>query len=140
MISFGASALRQTQLAATLARLDIGATGAASVRVYSTTLPDPIGTHSDVPMCTHVLARPSGVVSPAGLTLAAGLPALVMTPGLPRWAELVAADGVVLHVGDVTDVLGDGFWKAAGADTPPGETSPYFFAGGLLSLGAVVLT
>lgn len=140
MISYGAPELRFTQLAAVLARLDIGITGAAAIRVYSTALQDPIGVHSDAPMATVSLTRPSGSVSSAGLTLTVGPAALVMSSGFPRWAELVAADGAVLHVGDVTDAVGDGFYRAAGADTPPGETSPYFVAGGLLSLGSVVLT
>jgi hypothetical protein len=79
-------------------------------------------------------------VDGGALTLALSGSGLVMTSGLPRWAELVAADGAVLQIGDVTDEDHDGFWQVGGAETPDGETSPYFSAGGLLSLGSVVLT
>lgn len=139
MISMGAYQLAVAQMAATLTRLDAGA-GTAQVRVYSTPMPEVPGAHTDTPMATIVLPKPCGTIVGATLVLTPGEPALVMTAGHPRWAELMAADGAVLHVGDVTDASHDGFWRAAGADTPEGETSPYFAAGGLLSLGAVVLT
>lgn len=140
MLSIVGDVLQQVQLAATLSRLDIGTEGAAEVRFYATSVPATLGGHSDSPMATTVLGRPCGVLSSAGLTLAASAPGLVMQGGTPRWAELVAADGAVLHMGDVTDTDHDGFWRVSGADTPEGETSPYFAAGGLLSLGTVVLT
>lgn len=140
MISLGSTALVDAQLAATLARLDVGSSGTAEVRVYSTTMPEAVGAHTDTPMSTVLLQRPSGVLDSGALTLAPGDPALVMSAGIPRWAELVAADGQVLHMGDVTDTEHDGFWKVSGADTPEGETSPYFAAGGMLSLGSVVLS
>lgn len=140
MQSIGSLVLAHAQMAATLARLDIGSTGSASVRVYSTPIPTAVGEHADTPMSTVALARPSGVVDAGALTLAPVEAGLVMTAGHPRWAELVAADGAVLHMGDVTDTDHDGFWRVSGATTPEGETSPYFAAGGLLSLGTVVLT
>jgi hypothetical protein len=139
VISQGTAALAAAQMAATLDRLDTGA-GTARVRVYSTTMPLTPGAHSDTPMSTVVLPKPAGAIVGATLVLASAEPALVMTAGTPRWAELVAADGVLLHAGDVTDAAHDGFWRVSGADTPEGETSPPFQAGGLLSLGAVVLT
>lgn len=139
MISLHGAELLVAHLAATLARLDAGP-GTAHVRVYSTPLPDVPSTHTDTPMATLVLPKPCGAISGTTLVLTPGEAALVMAAGHPRWAELVAADGALLHVGDVTDAAHDGFWRAAGADTPEGETSPYYAAGGLLSLGAVVLT
>lgn len=134
MISLATPALATAQLEAALARLDAGA-GNARMRVFSTLTPPEA---SDTPMCELTLPKPCGAVSGAQLTLAAPDAALVMVAGLPRWAVLVAGDGVALHVGDVTDDAGDGFYKVTGADTPPGETSPYFAAGGLLSMGSVV--
>lgn len=139
MISMAASALTAVQIAATLSRLDQGA-GTVQIRVYATTPPASPGSHTDTPMATVVLPKPCGTITDGALTLTAGDAALVLLGGFPRWAELVAGDGSVLHLGDVTDADGDGFYKAAGADTPSGETSPYYLAGGLLSLGAVVLT
>lgn len=135
MISQSTTALTSTQLLATLARLDEGSTGSAKIRIHSTLVAPVAG---DTPMATVFLPRPCGSVSGTQLTLAVAEPALVMVAGIPRWAELVAADDVVLHIGDVTDSVGSGFYKVTGAETPPGETSPYFAAGGLLSLGAVV--
>ncbi len=139
MINMPATALLAAHLQATLDRLDAGS-GTASIRVYSTSIPITPGAHGNTPMATIVLPKPCGTIVGATLVLTPGEPALVMTAGHPRWAELMAADGAVLHVGDVTDASHDGFWRAAGADTPEGETSPYYAAGGLLSLGAVVLT
>lgn len=140
MISAISSALASTHLGATLARLDIGSTGSAKLRVYSTAISPGPGAHSDTPMCVVVLPRPCGVLSGAQLTLASAEAALVMVSGTPRWVELVAADDVVLHIGDVTDAAHDGFYKAAGAATPDGDNSPFFLAGGILSLGEIVLT
>lgn len=136
MISLGSPTLASVQLAATLNRLGAG----ASIRVYSTTIPVAPGAHTDTPMSTIPLANPAGSMAGAELTITPVSAALVMSSGLPRWAELVAGDGAVLHLGDVTDVAGDGFYQAAGAATPDGETSPSFVAGGLLSLGSVVFT
>ena len=140
MISQISDALAEVQIAATLARLDVGSSGNAEVRVYSTTMPEAVGAHTDTPMSTVQLPRPCGTISGGLLTLIPADAGLVMTSGIPRWAELVAADGQVLHMGDVTDTEHDGFWKVSGADTPEGETSPYFAAGGMLSLGSVVLS
>lgn len=139
MINLPAAALLAAHLQTTLDRLDTG-TGTAGVRVYSTSIPETPGAHSDTPMATVTLPSPAGTISGGMLTLTAGEAGLVMTAGIPRWAELVAADGTVLHMGDVTDTDHDGFWRVSGATTPEGETSPYFAAGGLLLLGTVVLT
>lgn len=140
MISRTTATLATAHIAATLARLDLGGPAPAGVRVYSTPVPAANGSHSDTPMCTVALFNPAGVIDGATLVLSPAGPGLVMTAGHPRWAELVAADGAVLHVGDVTDADHDGFWRVSGATTPEGETSPFFAAGGLLSLGTVVLT
>lgn len=139
MINLPAPALLAAHLQATLTLLDAGA-GIASIRIYSTSPPATPGGHSDTPMCTVTLDKPSGTISGGALTISAVAAGMVLTAGIPRWAELVAADGSVLHMGDVTDTEHDGFWHVSGADTPEGETSPYFAAGGLLSLGTVVLT
>lgn len=139
MISLGTGVLATAQLSATLTRLNNGAS-TPRVHVYSTAIPTVPGAHSDTPMATVLLPMPAGAIIGSSLVLAPADPALVITAGTPRWAELIAADGVLLHVGDVTDAAHDGFWRVSGSDTPEGETSPPFQAGGLISLGLVVLT
>lgn len=129
------AALLLAQLQATLARLDIGTTGNACVRLYTTTRPEEMGA-SPVPWLEIPLARPAGVIVEGLLVLApqdaAGT--MVLTSGVPKWAELVAADGVVLAEGGVTAEGVGGCFEVAGGTVPEGELAPQFYAGGIVTL------
>lgn len=128
-------ALLLAQLQATLARLDIGATGNAAVRLYTTARPDTMGV-STAPWLEIPLARPAGVIADGLLVLqpqnAAGV--MVLAGGIPRWAELVAADGAVLAEGGVTAAGVGGCFEVAGGTVPEGEQAPQFYAGGIVTL------
>lgn len=135
------SALQQVQLQATAHRLDVGS-GHAKVVVYKVAPSTEQGVPSDV-MAEVLLAKPAGVVNPNGdLVLQADNPAgtMVLQAGIPRWAQLVAADGAVLVDGGVTDAEHDGCFQVSGAATPEGDTSPMFYAGVLLTLAPTALT
>ena len=123
------------QLQATLARLDIGATGNACVRLYTTARPEDMGT-SPAPWLEIPLARPAGTIADGLLVLqpqsVAGT--MVLTSGVPKWAELVAADGAVLAEGGVTAEGVGGCFEVAGGTVPEGEVAPHFYAGGLVTL------
>ena len=129
------AALLLAQLQATLARLDIGTTGNACVRIYITARPDEMGS-SPVPWLEIPLARFAGVIADGLLVLqkqsVAGT--MVLTSGVPKWAELVAADGVVLAEGGVTAEGVGGCFEVAGGTVPDGEVAPVFYAGGLVTL------
>lgn len=128
-------ALLLAQLQATLARLDIGTTGNACVRLYTTVRPEEMGS-SPAPWLEIPLARPAGVVVDGLLVLqpqsVAGT--MVLTSGVPKWAELVAADGVVLAEGGVTAEGVGGCFEVTGGTVPDGEVAPQFYAGGLVTL------
>jgi hypothetical protein len=128
-------ALLLAQLQATLARLDIGTEGNACVRLYTTTRPEDMGT-SPAPWLEIPLARPAGTIADGLLVLqpqsVAGT--MVLTSGVPRWAELVAADGAVLAEGGVTAEGVGGCFEVAGGTVPEGEVAPHFYAGGLVTL------
>lgn len=128
-------ALLLAQLQATLARLDIGTTGNACVRLYTTARPEEMGT-SPAPWLEIPLARPAGVIADGLLSLQpqsmAGV--MVLTGGVPKWAELVAADGAVLAEGGVTAEGVGGCFEVAGGTVPEGEVAPVFYAGGLVTL------
>lgn len=129
------SALLLAQLQATLARLDIGTTGNACVRLYTTARPEAMGA-SPAPWLEIPLARPAGVIVEGLLVLQphslGGV--MVLTSGIPRWAELVAADGAVLAEGGVTAEGVGGCFEVAGGTVPEGEVAPQFYAGGLVTL------
>lgn len=129
------AALLLAQLQATLARLDIGTTGNACVRLYTTTRPEEMGV-SPAPWLEIPLARPAGMIAEGLLVLqpqsVAGT--MVLTSGVPRWAELVAADGAVLAEGGVTTEGVGGCFEVAGGTVPEGEVAPMFYAGGLVTL------
>ena len=133
------AALSLAQLQATLTRADAGA-GNARLRIYTTARPATLGAHADTPQCEIVLAKPCALVDAAGMQLVQDAPGMVLSSGLPRWAEFVAADGTVLTDGSATDAAGGGDFRLSGAETPVGETSPMFFAGGLMSIGPGRLT
>ena len=129
------AALLLAQLQATLARLDIGTTGNACVRLYTTTRPEEMGV-SPAPWLEIPLARPAGLIADGLLVLqpqsVAGT--MVLTSGVPKWAELVAADGAVLAEGGVTAEGVGGCFEVAGGTVPDGEVAPVFYAGGLVTL------
>ena len=135
-----APALVLAQLQATLARLD-AQEGHARIRLYSTERPADMG-QGGTPMVEVALARPAGTITAQGLlqlTPADPAGAMVLESGTPRWCELVAADGAVLADGNVTDAAHGGCFQVAGAPTPEGDTSPMFYAGGLVTLTATTL-
>lgn len=135
------AAARQAQLAAMLARADAGASGNAAFRVYATARPATLGSHTDTPMAVLPLARPCGVVDASGWSFTGLADALVVISGRPLWAELWAADATLLADGTVSAVdMGGDFFVSGGAPLEEGETSPMFYAGGLMTVGAGYLT
>lgn len=136
------AALATAQLAASIVRADAGANPSA-VYLYTTARPATIATvHSDTPQASIALAKPCGALVADELVwhMADPAGAMVQTTGLPRWAEWVAGDGVVLARCDVTDLDHDGGLKVLGGTTPEGETSPMLYAGGMVQIGQVALT
>ncbi len=130
------------QLAATIARADQGA-GFARVRVYSTAQPASVAVpRADAPQAELVLLKPCAAIVGGVLVFkprdVEGT--LVLSTGLPRWADWVAADGSIVATSNCTDAANGGGWQLEGGDTPPGETSPLLYAGGLVQLGATALT
>ena len=133
-------ALARAQLQATLNRLDVGS-GNAMVRLYATARPADLGTPA-APMAEITLAKPCGQITVDGLldlipSTAEGV--MVLETGIPRWGELVAADGVVLADGGVTDADHGGCFQVAGGKTAEGDDSPMFYAGGLITLSGTAL-
>lgn len=136
------AALVAAQLQASLARADQGA-APSSVRLYTTTRPATIAdAHADTPQAVINLAKPCGALVDGALVWYPADPAgaMVAHQGLPRWAEWVAGDGVVLTRCDVTDMDGGGGLRVTGGTTPAGETSPMLYPGGLVQIGLVALT
>ena len=122
------------QLAATIARADQGA-GFARVRIYTTPQPASISVpRTDTPQAEVVLLKPCAAIVDGALVMyprdVEG--ALVMSPGLPRWADWVAADGSIIAASNCTDPANGGGWQLQGGDTTEGETSPLLYAGGLV--------
>lgn len=132
-------ALSAAQIAATLTRADAGE-GTSRVRLYTTSRPATPGTHSDTPQAEITLTKPCGSIVAGVLSLTPSAPAMVMSLGIPRWAEWIAADGAFLADGTVTDMDGDGDFRVEGAATPDGETAPMLYPGGMVTLGTVALT
>ena len=128
-------ALLLAQLQATLARLNVGSEGSACVRMYTTSRPEEMGA-SPTPWLEIPLARPAGTIVDGLLVLqpqsVAGV--MVLTGGVPKWAELVAADGAVLAEGGVTAAGAGGCFEVAGGTVPEGEQAPQFYAGGIVTL------
>ena len=134
------AALARAQLQATLTRLDAG-TGNAVVRLYATARSSGVGLGGS-PMAEIKLAKPSGQITAEGLldlkpATADGV--MVLQSGVPRWGDLVAADGVVLADGGVTDADHGGCFQVAGGKTAEGDDSPMFYAGGLVTLSGTAL-
>ena len=129
------------QLAATIVLADTGV-GNARVRLYTTDRPAALGGATDTPQAEIVLAKPCATIVEGFLVLHPldGDGAMVLSPGLPRWGELVSAAGVIVTDGSVTDLDHDGDFRVAGGETPDGETSPLLYAGGLVLLGETSLS
>lgn len=135
-------ALALAYLAAAVARADDGV-GASRVLLYTTAPPAAItDAHTDAPQAHIDLTKPCGHIDSGALVLtpAVAAGAMVQATGMPRWAEWVAADGVLLTRCLVTDIDHDGGIRVVGGATPPGETSPMLYAGGLVQLALVALT
>ena len=130
------------QLAATIARADEGP-GFACVRIYSTAQPASIAVpRTDTPQAEVVLLKPCAAIVDGALVMyprdVEG--ALVLSNGLPRWADWVAADGSIIATSNCTDAAGGGGWQLEGGETPAGETAPLLYAGGLVQLGETALS
>lgn len=129
------------QLAATLAFAD-DAAGASVVHLYADANAATGTVPPDVPLASITLAQPCGTLTGGTLVLhpadAGG--ALVQATGIPRAAQWVRGDGVLVAAGTVTDTTGGGDFRVAGAATAVGETSPTLYAGGKVLLGDVALT
>ena len=130
------------QLAATIARADEGP-GFARVRIYTTPQPASIAVpRTDTPQAEVVLLKPCAAIVGGALVM---YPrnvdgTLVMSTGLPRWADWVAADGAIIATSNCTDAANGGGWQLEGGETPAGETAPLLYAGGLVQLGATALS
>lgn len=134
-------ALAIVYLQAAIARADTGL-AASRLRLFSTSRPPTIlDAHADAPQAEIVLAQPCGTIINGALVLypASAAGGMVQSGGVPRWAEWVAGDGVVLTRCWVTDMEHDGGIRVVGAKTPDGEVSPMLYVGGLVQLGQVVL-
>lgn len=134
-------ALASVYLQAAIARADTGST-ASRLRLFSTLRPPTIlDAHADTPQAEVVLAQPCGVIINNALVLypASTAGGMVQAGGMPRWAEWVAGDDVVLTRCWVTDMEHDGGIRVIGAKTPEGEVSPMLYVGGLVQLGQIVL-
>lgn len=134
--------LGDAQLAASIVRADTGVNPSV-VHLYTTTRPASIATaHGDAPQAIIALDKPCGAVVAGELVWHMANPAgaMVMHQGMPRWAEWIAGDGTVLTRCDVTDMDNGGGLRVLGGATPPGETSPMLYAGGLVQIGLVALT
>jgi hypothetical protein len=116
-------------LAATLARLNAGSTGAA-VSLYSTTRPASGAAAGGAAMAVFTLIKPAGTITDDVLTLAQPEDALILTTGVALWAR-VEVNGVFELDGDVTDTLGTGFIKLA---------TTQLYAGGLVHLASGTLS
>ncbi len=130
------------QLAATIARADEGP-GFACVRIYTTPQPASIAVpRTDTPQAEVVLLKPCASIVDGVLVMhprdVEG--ALVLSNGLPRWADWVAADGSIIATSNCTDPANGGGWQLEGGETPAGETAPLLYAGGLVQLGATALS
>ena len=134
-------ALVLAQLLGTVVRADVGA-GSARISIYTTVRPASIAAaHADTPQAEIVLAKPCGDIVDGKLVLHVQDPAgaMVAASGIPRWAEWIAADGMVLTRCDVSDEDGGGGIRLRGGATPEGDNSPMLYAGGLVQLGLVAL-
>lgn len=131
-----APANRSARNAASIARADEGP-GAASIRLYDA--------EGGALLAVRQLAKPCGAVreSDGRIVLApsSANDDVVLASGAAAWGEWIAADGVLLAAGPVTDVEGN-VSGAGGAITPTGDVGPWVLtgtAGTLLYEGGLVL-
>lgn len=123
------------QLTASIEFAD-GSAGASAIVLYATDPP------SGAAVATIELAKPCATLNAGALTLHPANPAgsLVMLNATPRSAQWLRSDGMLVAQGTVTDASNGGDFTISGGVTAPGETSPSLYAGGLVLLGAVILT
>lgn len=134
-------AAAEVQLQATLAYADTGLS-ASRLQVFTTTQPAAGAPEAADPQFEILLADPCGVITAGVWSLTAATPGgtLVLATGIPRWGRWLSASGAWVADGDVTDAAGTGAIRITGGTTPPGETGPMLFAGGLAVLGTTAFT
>lgn len=98
-------------LAATLAALDAGTTG-ATIDLYASVRPANGAAPGGSALATFTLAQPAGTITAGVLTLTLPDDALILTTGIAAWARFTA-DGHILQDCDVTDTLGTGTVRLA---------------------------
>lgn len=132
------------QLQATMSFADASApaAGASRLQLFTTTQPAPGADANTAPQAEIVLATPCGVIAEGVWSLIVAAPggALVMTTGVPKWARWLSATGQWVADASVTDLAGEGDIRIGGGQTPPGETGPMLYAGGLAVLGTTAFT
>lgn len=132
------------QLQATMAFADTGApaAGAARLQLFASDKPAPGAAALTAPQAEIVLATPCGTIAESVWSLIAAEPggALVLTTGVPKWARWLSAAGEWVADGTVSDLDGTGAIRIGGGQTPPGDTGPMLYAGGLAVLGSTAFT
>lgn len=115
-------------LAATLVKLNSGATGAA-VNLYATVRPENGAAAGAAALTTIILAKPAGTIANGVLTLSPAADALIMTTGIAVWARF-SVGGVILFDCDVSDVAGTATIRLA---------TTQLYAGGSVRLASGIL-
>lgn len=128
------------QLAATLAFADDSAFQ-SRIFLYADAAAADGSTPVGAPLVEVVLGIPCGTLDGGHLVLQPADigGAMVLVGGVPRAAQWVRGDGVLVAAGTVTDAANAGDFQVLGATTAPGDDSPTLLAGGLVRLGDVVL-
>lgn len=138
------SSAATAQLQATMAFADAGApaAGASKLQLFASDKPEPGAAALTAPQAEIALATPCGTITAGvwSLTAAESGGALVLTTGVPKWARWLAANGEWVADASVTDLAGEGDIRIGGGQTPPGETGPMLYAGGLAVLGSTAFT
>lgn len=125
---------QDSRLQGTVAFADSGPTN-STIEFYATAQPSPGLDAGGPALATVVLAKPCGTVSGGVLTLAqldlAG--DMATGTGTLLWARWLNGNGVMVADGAVTDDLGTGDFKIAGA------SGTVIYAGGSVLLGTTLL-
>lgn len=116
-------------LAATLAALNAGSTG-ATIALYATVRPAIGADAGAAALATFTLPTPAGSIAAGVLTLANADNALILTTGVALWAR-VSANGNVVFDCDVSDTAGTATIRLAATQ---------LYAGGSVSLASGVLS
>ena len=115
-------------LAATLALLNSGATG-AQVYIYGNTRPANGAAAGADSLVIFVLARPAGVIADGVLTLAPANDALILLTGVATWSRIIVGGATALDC-DVSDPAGTAMIRLA---------TTQLYAGGSVRMTAGVL-